>query len=140
MSEEETRPPRRRANAAEPTTEVTVPEPSIEQQARGATEFKEDAVTVTPVPTLVKEEQTVGGRYYDLITDRINRRDAGLRYDVAVCNNCGHREQLEGGVAPRTQYKPCPVCGDTLRFTGVPVRDPNAEPLPAIADDELRSS
>ena len=75
-------------------------------------------MTVTPVPTLVKEEQTVGGRFEALVHDRIARRDADVRYDVAVCNNCGHRENMPGGGPPRTTYAACPVCGDTLRFTG----------------------
>lgn len=100
---------------------------------------KEDATTVTPVFTRVKEEMTVGGRYEKLTQDRIARRDGTLRFNVAVCPTCGHEETLPPGSAPRTTYMVCPVCGDTLRFTGVGVRDPKAEPLPAIADDEMRA-
>lgn len=119
--------------------EVRPANPGLEQAARGATEFKEDAVTVTPVPTLQKEDTTTGGRYYQMIADRIERRDAGMRYDVGQCPNCGHIEELPPGGPPRTTYMACPVCGDTIRFTGVGVRDPNTEPLPSISDDELRS-
>lgn len=160
MSEEETRArgaprreetsveaqPRRKA-ADEDTTEsqvagvpgeVRTADPGIELEARGATEFKEDAVTVTPVPTLNKEEMTVGGRYEKSTQDRIERRDEGINYAAGQCPNCGHIEDAPPTNVPRTQYMACPVCGDTIRFTGVGVRDPNAEPLPSIQDDEIR--
>lgn len=116
------------------------PELRAKEQGPGANEpLKEDAVTVTPVPHAPREEQTVGGRYYALTADRIARRDEGIRYDVAECPNCKLLAELPPHSAPRTSYMACPRCGDTIRFTGAGVRDPNTEPLPAIAEDELRA-
>lgn len=150
-SEEPTRRSEAQAESrGETRSEAQLPEakpigPSAEDAARqmkaGVTKGsrKEDAVTVTPVVTLERPDETVGGRYEKATADRIARRDKGVRTDIGVCPNCGYRAEAPAGV-PRKSYLVCPQCGNTIRFTGAPTRDPNAEPLPALAEDEMRAS